>query len=177
MKVLNAASEFTRSISISRHQVYRKLHQTYIVQKQKYSANQEKNSYWPYDIKLRNKANSHIQPDNPQVDIATTGRCEYWITDIDIIMKHQGNDTESPSDDPILSEVYTATVACNLQQTVYAKACSPLSASTFYKGLLKRQNTAAYMTAFTRPPWICIKTCRPHHTQIYCYLQTCKPKD
>jgi len=112
VKVLNAASEFTRSISISRHQVYRKLHQTYIVQKQKYSANQEKNSYWPYDIKLRNKANSHIQPDNPQVDIATTGRCEYWITDIDIIMKHQGNDTESPSDDPILPEVYTATAAC-----------------------------------------------------------------
>jgi hypothetical protein len=27
-------------------------------------------------------------------------------------MKHQGNDTESPSDDPILSEVYIATVAC-----------------------------------------------------------------
>jgi len=27
-------------------------------------------------------------------------------------MKHQGNDTENPSDDPILPEVYTATVAC-----------------------------------------------------------------
>ena len=27
-------------------------------------------------------------------------------------MKHQGNDTASPSDDPILPEVYTATVAC-----------------------------------------------------------------
>jgi hypothetical protein len=27
-------------------------------------------------------------------------------------MKHQGNDTESPSDDPVLPEVYTATVAC-----------------------------------------------------------------
>jgi len=27
-------------------------------------------------------------------------------------MEHQGNDAESPSDDPILPEVYTATVAC-----------------------------------------------------------------
>jgi hypothetical protein len=115
------------------------------------SSNQEINSYQPYDIKLRNKVNFDIQPTNPQADIVATGCCKYWITDVDL-MKHQGNDTESPSDDPILSEVYTATVACNLQQTVYAKACSPLSASTFYKGLLKRQNTAAYMTAFTRPP-------------------------
>jgi hypothetical protein len=75
------------------------------------SANQERNSYQPYDINLRNKVNSDIQPTNPQADIVATGRCKYWITDVDL-MKHQGNDTESPSDDPVLPEVYTATVAC-----------------------------------------------------------------
>ena len=59
---------------------------------------------------------------------------------------------ESPSDGPILPLVYTATVACIYITLIEnAKACSPLSASTFYKGLLKRQNTAAYMTTFTRP--------------------------
>jgi hypothetical protein len=50
-------------------------------------------------------------PTNPQADIVATGCCEHWITDVDL-MKHQGNDTESPSDDPVLPEMYTATVAC-----------------------------------------------------------------
>ena len=82
------------------------------LQKQVLSANQERNSYQPYDINLRNKVNSDIQPTNPQADIVATGRCEYWITEVDLT-KHQGNDTESPSDHPsILSEVYTATAAC-----------------------------------------------------------------
>ena len=81
------------------------------LQKQGFSANQERNSYQPHDIKIQNKVNFAIQPTKPQADIVAIGRCGYWITDIDI-MKHQGNDTESPSDDPILSEVYTATVAC-----------------------------------------------------------------
>ena len=52
-----------------------------------------------------------IQPTNPQADIVATGCCKYWITAVDL-MKHQGNDTESPSDDPVFPEVYTATVAC-----------------------------------------------------------------
>ena len=52
-----------------------------------------------------------IQPTNPQADIVATGCCEYWITAVDL-MKHQGKNTESPSDDPVLPEVYTATVAC-----------------------------------------------------------------
>ena len=55
--------------------------------------------------------NFDIQPTNPQADIVATGRCEYWITDVDV-MKHQGNDVVSPSDDPMLPEVYIATVAC-----------------------------------------------------------------
>ena len=78
--------------------------------KQGFSANQERNSYQPYIIKLWDKVNFDIQPTNPQADIVATGRCEYWITDVDL--KHQGNDTESPSDDPVLPEMYTATVAC-----------------------------------------------------------------
>ena len=86
----------------------------------------------------------------PQAGIVATGRCEYWITDIDL-MKQQGNDTELPSDDPILPEVYTATVACIYIVDENAKACSPLSVSTFFKGLLKGQNTAAYMTTSTHP--------------------------
>ena len=72
---------------------------------------QERNSYQPYDIKLRNKGSFDIQPTNPQADIVATGCCEYWITAVDL-MKHQGKNTESPSDDPVLPEVYTATVAC-----------------------------------------------------------------
>ena len=55
--------------------------------------------------------NFDIQPTNPQADIVATGRCEYWITDVDV-MKHQGNDVMSPSDDPMLPEVYIAIVAC-----------------------------------------------------------------
>jgi hypothetical protein len=70
----------------------------------KFSANQERNPYQPYDIQLRN--NFDIQPTILQTDIAATGRCEYWITDVDLT-KYQENDIESPSDDPILPEVYT----------------------------------------------------------------------
>jgi hypothetical protein len=81
------------------------------LQKQGFSANQERNSYQPYGIKLRNEVKFDIQPTNTQAVIVATGHCEYWITDVDF-MKHQGNDTESPSDDPVLPEVYTATVAC-----------------------------------------------------------------
>jgi len=66
-------------------------------------------------------------------------------------MKHQGSDTESPSDDPVLPEVYTATVACIYNVDGNAKACSPLSTLTFYEGVLKRQNTAVYMTTSTHP--------------------------
>jgi len=47
------------------------------LQKQGFSANQERNSYQPYDIKLRNKVHFDIQPTNPEVDIVATGRCKY----------------------------------------------------------------------------------------------------
>ena len=76
-----------------------------------FKTSQERNSYQPYDIKLQCKVNFYIQSTIPQADIAATGRCEYWITGVNL-MKHQGNDTESPSDNPILPEVYTATAAC-----------------------------------------------------------------
>jgi hypothetical protein len=58
-------------------------------------------------------------------------------------MKHQGNDTKFPSDDPIFPEVYTATVACIYN--VDGK-CKGVLAPECFKGLLKRQYTAAYMT-------------------------------
>ena len=68
--------------------------------------------------------------------------------------KHQGNDTESPPD----ATLYTLrSVHCHSslhlqrRRKTQIKACSPLSASTFYKGLLQRQTTAAYKTQFTRP--------------------------
>jgi hypothetical protein len=54
------------------------------LQKQGFSANQERNSYQPYNIKLRIKVNFDIQPTNPQADIVATGRCEYWITNTDL---------------------------------------------------------------------------------------------
>ena len=52
--------------------------------KQGFSANQERNSCQPYDIKFRNKVNFNIQPTNPQADTDCTGRCEYWITNVDL---------------------------------------------------------------------------------------------
>jgi len=74
------------------------------LQKQRFSAsNQERNSYQPYDIKLWNRVNFDT---NPQADIVATVCYEYWIIDVDII-KHQGNDTESPSDDPTYSRKCT----------------------------------------------------------------------
>ena len=79
------------------------------LQKQGFSAKQERTSYRLWH-QSSGQSQFDIQPTNPQADIVATGRCEYWITDVDL-MKHQGNDTESPSDDPILLEVYTATVA------------------------------------------------------------------
>jgi hypothetical protein len=80
--------------------------------KRGFSANLERNSYQPYDIKLQNKVNFDIQPTNPQADIVATERCKYWITDVDLRLKHQGNDTDFPSNDAVLPELYTATVAC-----------------------------------------------------------------
>jgi len=62
--------------------------------------------------KLQNKVIFDIQPTNPQAERhCSHWRCKYWITDVDLV-KHQGNDIESPSDNPLLPEVYTATVAC-----------------------------------------------------------------
>jgi hypothetical protein len=62
---------------------------------QGFSANQERNSYQPYDIKLWNKVDLDIQPTNPQADIVAFGRCEYWITNVDL-MKHQGTTPNLP---------------------------------------------------------------------------------
>ena len=106
MNVLDAASKSTKSIITAPNLVQPAPDKHLIgLQKQGFSANQERNSYQPHDIKIQNKVNFAIQPTKPQADIVAIGRCGYWITDIDI-MKHQGNDTESPSDDPILPEVW-----------------------------------------------------------------------
>jgi len=51
------------------------------LQKQGFSANQERNPYQPYDIKFQNKVTFDLQPTNPQADIVDTGRCEYLITE------------------------------------------------------------------------------------------------
>jgi len=86
------------------------------LQKQGILANQERDSYLPCDIKLRNKVKFDIQSTNPQADIViATGRRVYWITDVDY-MNHQGNDTKSHLDDSILPEVYSVTVSLHLQR-------------------------------------------------------------
>jgi len=113
------------------------------LQKQGFSANQERNSYQPYAIKLQNKLNFSIHPTNPQADIVAIGRCEFWITGVDL-MKHQGNDTESPSDDPILPEVYTATIACiynideQCQGMITPERFNILQRALFWKGKIQR---------------------------------------
>jgi len=102
--------------SISRHQTYRNLHQTYVFLILKYKGSQPTKKETPSShmtSNFRTKLTSR-PPTRKQirvVAIVVTGRCKYWITDVDL-MKHQWNETESPSDDPILPEVYTATVAC-----------------------------------------------------------------
>jgi hypothetical protein len=143
------------------------------LQKQGFAANQERKSYWPYDIKIRGKVNYDVQPTNPQADIVATGRCKYYIADVDLI-KHQGNITESPSDDPILPEVYTATVACIYNVDGKCKACSPLSILTIYKELFNRKTQ--------RPAWkhlpnlheSCIRARGLHYTQGCRYLRKLK---
>ena len=135
---------------------------------------QERNSYQPYDIKLRNKGSFDIQPTNPQADIVATGCCEYWITAVDL-MKHQGKNTESPSDDPVLPEVYTATVACIYN--VDGKCKDMLTPERF--NILQRAFERAKYSGLhdnIHPPPSCIRTRRPHHTQRYCYPQY-KPKE
>ena len=144
-------------------------------QKQGFSVNLERNSYQLYDIKLRNKVKFDIQPTNPQADIAATGSCECWITDVNL-MKHQGNDTEFPSDDPKLPEVYTATIACihNVD-----RKCKGMLTPERLNILQRAFEKAKYSGLQHSPPPFdsCIGACGPRHTQKYCYLQTCKPKD
>ena len=50
-----------------------------------FSPYQERNSYQPYDIKIRYTV---IMTSSPEADIIATGCCKYWISDVDI-MKHQ----------------------------------------------------------------------------------------
>jgi hypothetical protein len=67
-------------------------------------------------------------------------------------MKHQGNDTDSPSDDPLLPEVYAATVACIYNVDGKCKGTLTPERLNIIKGLLTRQITAAYMTTSTHSP-------------------------
>jgi hypothetical protein len=50
------------------------------LQKQKFSATQEGNTYQPYNVDIQNKVSFDIQPTNLKADIMATGHCEYWIT-------------------------------------------------------------------------------------------------
>jgi hypothetical protein len=116
-------------------------------------------------------------------------------TDVDLTT-HQGNHTESPSDDPILPEVYTATVACiynadgrcNKGMLTLGKCkgkgkCKGLLTLGKCKGILtlRRLNILQKIAKFSglhdniHPPPIiyirsnksCIGACGPHHTQRY----------
>ena len=62
------------------------------------------------------------------ISFLTTGRCEYWIADIDL-MKHQGNNTAS-FQMTLQPEVYTATVACVYNVDRECKGNLPPSVST-----------------------------------------------
>jgi len=99
-----------------------------------------------------------------------TGRCKYLITDVDLIT-HQGNDTKSPLDDPVLPEVYTATVACIYNVDGKCKGMlTPErfqhSSKGFWKGIIQRLTWQHPPT-----PQSCIRTRGPHHTQRCCYHQ------
>ena len=129
-----------------------------------------------------------IQPIIPQADIAATGRCKYWIIDVDF-MRHHWTDTESPSDDPKLPKMYTATVACiynvdgkckglltperlNILQRALEKAIysglhwqhspAPLSLASELVSLITRKDTATSRHAIR---WKLILTYAspPHH--------------
>jgi hypothetical protein len=67
-------------------------------------------------------------------------------------MKHQGNDTASPSDDPILPEVYTATVACIYDVDGKCKGILTPERLIILLRAFKKANATAYMTTFTWPP-------------------------
>jgi hypothetical protein len=98
-----------------------------------------------------NKANFDIQPTNPQAENIATKRCKNWITDVGL-MKHQENDTKPPSDDPILPEVYTATVACIYNVDEKCKGMLTPECFNILQRAFEKANTAAYMTTSTHPP-------------------------
>ena len=90
-------------------------------------------------------------------------------------MKHQGNDTESPSDDPILPEVYTATVACICIIDGKCNGMLTPELNILLRGFEKAKYSGLHDIIHPLHE-SCIVARRPHHTQRYCYLQTYKPK-
>ncbi len=50
---------------------------------------------WNYELdsELRNKGNFDVNPTNPQAGIIATGRCEFWVMDIDLVKPIPQNTT------------------------------------------------------------------------------------
>jgi len=77
------------------------------------------------DSELRNKVNFDTNPTDPQADIIATGRCEFWVMDIDLVKPTPKNshtlwtphqpDPPSPTITPpplILPKICMSKVAC-----------------------------------------------------------------
>ncbi len=69
------------------------------------------------DTDLRNKVSFDVHPTNTQVDIQSTGSCEFWIHNVDHVRYKHKPTTEQPSLDTksstlVLPEVYSSREAC-----------------------------------------------------------------
>ncbi len=69
------------------------------------------------DLQNKDKVTFDVNPTNPQVEIHTTGSCEFWIHNVDLVMYKPKPTTEQPSFDTnppplILPEMYSSRAAC-----------------------------------------------------------------
>ena len=72
--------------------------------------NSDKTNAWKQklDTELRNKATFDMNPTKPQVHINGTGRCEFWITTVDLIRPKPSNAT-----DPNLEQMLPTPLPCH----------------------------------------------------------------
>jgi len=69
------------------------------------------------DTDLQDKVTFDVHPTNPQVDIQSTGSCEFWIRNVDLVRYKPRPTIEQPSHNTnlpplILPEIYSSRVAC-----------------------------------------------------------------
>ena len=144
------------------------------LQKQTFSSNLERNSYQPYDIKLRNKVSFDIQTTNPQADIVATGRWKFLIIVIDF-MKYQSRKQHRIS----LRRSYTPrSVHCHTSLHLQHREILWHAYPERFK-ILRAFEKAKYSGLHNNihPTPLHQNSLASYHTQRCCYLQTYKPKD